>query len=333
MIRDRRGSIAVCTVGLAALTALSAAGGAGAQAIPGCTPIGNVQAIIDDSGSMGGSDFNRLRVTGMELFISNQANQSKTLGAVEFGTAANTVFPPAVIGSYRALMINQLRSQVSGNNGSTSYNSGFLKARQDNPNAQARIFLTDGADNGGFTDTHRGGPPTFVVGLGIGKAGQGNADADRLNRIAGETGGTYYPDVTAATIQPTFNAISSRVNCLKPPKTFTSKLFTRKGQKSTRSTSINKAAKNVDIVLNWAQPTNLFRISSVAALGKKNKVLATLTGKGKPKKMTGQKRAKGKTYRSLSMRKPKGTRRMRFTVKVATILQAEQTISQLGQRK
>ena len=332
MIRDRRGSIAVCTVGLAALTALSAAGGAGAQAIPGCTPIGNIEAIIDDSGSMGGSDFNRLRVTGMELFITNQANQSKTLGAVEFGTAANTVFPPAVIGSYRALMINQLRSQVSANNGSTSYNSGFLKARQDNPNAQARIFLTDGADNDNFSNTHRGGPRTFVVGLGIGAPAPANADANRLQQIASETGGTYYPDVEAATLQPTFNAISATVNCLQPPKTFLSKLFTRRGQKSTRTTGVRSGTKTLDIVLNWAQPNNRFGISSIAALGRRNKVLRSLSGKGKPKKLKGIKKANGTTFRSLSFRKPKGTRRLRFTVRVSRLLLSERTISQLSQR-
>jgi hypothetical protein len=335
MSRTRRGSLAGGTAALAALTALSTAGGAGAQGfvIPNCNPISNIEAIIDDSGSMAGTDFNKLRVTGMELFITNEGNQNKGLGAVEFGSTANTVFAPGVVANNRDGMISALRALVNADNGGTDYNSGFIKAGQDNPGAKARIFLTDGADNGGFTNTHRGGPRTFVVGLGIGKAGIGNADADRLQLIANETGGTYFPDVTAATLQPTFNAISSTVNCLKPPKTFTSRQFTRKGQTSRRTTGINKAAKNVDIVLNWAQPNNLFRISSVAALGSKNKVLATLSGKGKPKKIKGQKKAKGSTYRSLSMRKPKGTKRMRFTVKVATILQPEKTITQLGQRK
>jgi hypothetical protein len=334
MSRTRRGSFAGGTAALAALAALSTAGGAGAAGlvIPNCTPVTNLEAIIDDSGSMASTDFNKLRVTGMELFITNQGNQKKGLGAVEFGSTANTVFPPAVVANNRNGMINALRAQVNADNGGTDYNSGFIKAGQDNPGAKARIFLTDGADNGGFTDTHRGGPPTFVVGLGIGKAGIGNTDADRLGRIASETGGSYYPDVTAATVQPTFNAISSRVNCLVPPKTFTSKLFTRKGQKSTRTTGIHKSAKSMDIVLNWAQPTNRFVISGVAALNAKNKVLATLTGKGKPKKIVGQKRAKGTTFRSLSMRKPKGTKKLKFTVKVATIFQFERTITQVGLR-
>lgn len=335
MSRTRKASLAAATAALAALTALSTAGGAGAQGfvIKGCNPISNVEAIIDDSGSMSATDSDRKRVTGMELFITNQGNQRKTLGAVEFGSSANTVFAPTVIGGNRNAMINALRAQVMANNGGTDYNSGFVKAHFDNPNAQARIFLTDGADNGGFSNTHRNGPRTFVVGLGIGKAGKGNPDADRLQQIANETGGTYFPDVEAGTLQPTFNAISSAVNCLQPPKRFRSRLFTRRGQKTTRTTGINKSAKKVDIVLNWAQANNRFGISGVAALGRKNKVLATLSGKGKPKKIRGQKLAKGRTFRTLSFRKPKGTRKVKFTVKVARIVQAERTLTQLSQRK
>ncbi len=333
-MRRRNGSLAISVAALAGLTALTTAGSAGAQSfvIPGCTPINSVEAIIDDSGSMGSTDFNKLRVTGLETFIANQGNQKKTLGAVEFGGTANTVFAPGLIGQNRSAMIGALRGFVDANNGSTDYNSGFIKAGQDQPNAQGRIFLTDGADNGGYTNTHRGGPPTFVVGLGIGKPGQGNADADRLQLIANETGGTYFPDVEASRLQPTFNIISSRVNCLVPPKTFNSKLFTRKGQKSTKTTTINSAAKNVDLLLNWAAPNNSFTIASVAALGRRNRILASLTGKGKPKKIKKVKRSKGKTFKQMSFAKPKGTRKLRFTIKVSKIFLSERTISQMTQR-
>ncbi len=329
-----RSGLAISVTALAGLTALTTAGSAGAQSfvIPGCNPINSVEAIIDDSGSMASTDINKLRVTGLETFIANQGNQSKILGAVEFGGAANTVITPGVISKNRTAMISALRTFVDANNGSTDYNSGFIKAAQDQPNAQARIFLTDGADNGGYTNTHRGGPPTFVVGLGIGKPGQGNSDADRLQLIANETGGTYYPDVRAETLQPTFNTISSRVNCLVPPKTFNSRLFTRRGQKSVKTATINSAAKNVDLLLNWAAPNNSFTIASVAALGRRNKILASLTGKGKPKKIKKVKRSKGKTFKQMSFVKPKGTRKLRFTIKVSRIFLSERTISQMTQR-
>src|SRR5688572_7756573 len=114
VMRTRTGSLFLAVAALAGLTALTTAGSAGAQSfvIPGCNPINTVEAIIDDSGSMAGTDSNKLRVTGLEAFIGNQGNQNKTLGAVEFGSTANTVFPPAVIGPNRNGMIGALRALV-----------------------------------------------------------------------------------------------------------------------------------------------------------------------------------------------------------------------------
>lgn len=326
----RKASLAASTAALAAAAALSVTGGAGA-ATPGCNPVGNLEAIIDDSGSMSINDTNELRRTGLELLINSSANDKKTFGAVEFGSTANTVFAPGVIGSKRRSMIASLRSLTGADNGGTDYNSGFLKAGQDNPNAQARIFLTDGADNGTFSNTHRGGPKTFVVGLGIGAAGAGNSDADRLQQIAAETGGKYFPNVTASKLQTTFNTISSAVSCLQAPKSFTSKVFTKPGQSSTKTANISSVTKKADLVLNWTQPTNNFTIADVRALGKRNKTLATLSGKGKPKKLS-VKKARGETYTSLSLKKPKGTRKLRFKVRVSKLLIPEPTETQLTQR-
>jgi hypothetical protein len=327
----RKASLAVSTTALAGLAAVTI-GGAGAQgAIAGCTPISNLEAIIDDSGSMAGTDRNELRRTGLEIFITSATNAKKTLGAVEFGSDANTVFAPGVVGSQRSAMVASLRRQIDADNGGTDYNSGFLKAAADNPNAQARIFLTDGADNGGFSNTHRGGPRTYVVGLGIGAPGPGKEDENRLQMIADETGGRYFPNVTAAKLQTTFNTISSAVNCLQAPKSFTSKVFTRRGQSSTKTTSLASNTKSADLVLNWAQPNNKFRFSDVRALGRRNKTLATLSGKGKPKKLR-VKRSSGDTFTSLTLRKPRGTRKLRFRVTATTLLLPELTETQLTQR-
>jgi hypothetical protein len=325
----RKASLAVSTAALAGAVVVTM-GGAGAQgAIAGCTPITNLEA--DDSGSMAGTDRNELRRTGLEIFITNSANAKKTFGAVEFGTTANTVFAPGVVGSQRSSMISKLRQLIDADNGGTDYNSGFLQAASDNPNAQARIFLTDGADNGTFTNTHRGGPRTYVVGLGIGAAGPGLENENRLQMIADETGGRYFPNVTAAKLQTTFNTISSAVNCLQAPKSFTSSVFTRRGQSSTKTTSLASITKSADLVLNWAQPTNKFKFADVRALGSRNKTLATLTGRGKPKKLS-VKKSGGDTFTSLSLRKPKGTRKLRFKVSATTLLLPEATETQLTQR-
>src|SRR3982751_4499816 len=57
-----------------------------------CTPKSNLEAIIDDSGSMFISDQTKLRVAAMDLLIDTQGNEKRTLGAVEFGTDATPLF-------------------------------------------------------------------------------------------------------------------------------------------------------------------------------------------------------------------------------------------------
>jgi von Willebrand factor type A domain-containing protein len=326
-------SLVLSTTALGIATALSLAGGAGAAnfGVTGCTPAGNVEAIIDDSGSMSSTDFNELRRTGLELFIASSSNAKKTLGAVEFGfSPADTVFAPAVVGTNRSTMIAALRAKINADNGGTEYDPAFQKAAADNPGAQARIFLTDGANNTEYQNSHRGGPKTFVVGLGIGPATASDPDAQRLQQIATETGGRYFPSVDAATLQPTFNEISAAVSCLNPPKTFKTKVFTRKGQTSTKTTKVARQAKRLDLVVNYAQPNNKITFAGVAALGKRGRVLASSSGKGKPKKLKIRK-SKSTTFQALSFKKPKGTRKLRFKVKANRIVLPERAILQLTQ--
>src|SRR3712207_376928 len=109
---------------------------------PGCTPRSNIEAIIDDSGSMDFNDFERLRNQGMGLFIDT--NTSKTLGAVEFGSEANSIFTPRPIAGNEAFMKGELDRLVRADNGGTNYNAGFNQANTENPGADGRIFLTDG---------------------------------------------------------------------------------------------------------------------------------------------------------------------------------------------
>lgn len=330
MTTTRKAAAAIVSLG-AATAALTGSAPA-ATTIPGCTPSKNVEAIIDDSGSMSSTDANRLRVSGLDLFISSSANANKTLGAVEFGSGpSDTVFAPALMGPNSAVMKAALDSKINADNGGTDYDSGFQHAREDNPGASARIFLTDGANNGDFTNSHLPGPKTYVVGLGIGAASPSDPDATRLQKIATDTGGRYFPNVDSSKLQPTFNQITSAVSCLRFPRSFNSRLFTKRGQSSSATAGLGKKTKKVELVVNWAQPNNKFKLSSVQALGRRNKVLASLSGKGKPKKLS-VKASSGATFRSLSVKKPKGTKKLRFKVKASQVTLPERTVSQLTQR-
>ena len=52
------------------------AGAAPASSAAACTPKTNLEAIIDDSGSMSSSDPSDLRIRAMELLIDTQGNSS-----------------------------------------------------------------------------------------------------------------------------------------------------------------------------------------------------------------------------------------------------------------
>jgi hypothetical protein len=337
------GSLAAACAALATIASVSVAVGADAEssAVRGCVPAPgqleavaakNVEAIIDDSDSMRLSDPFRLRVAGLELFITAPENKRKTIGVVEFGSNANTVFPPLPVRGNRDQMVNQLSRFVNADNGGTNYDAGFLTGRQDNPNAEARIFVTDGVPKDGFNDTHRPGPRTFVVGIGIGSPGPGNPNANRLQRIADETGGVYFPGVGRETIQPTYKTIGSAINCLSPPRRFRSRRFTKPGQKSTRTVRLARGTKKIELAVTWAHPRNRFRLTRVDLMGRKKKVLRNLTRKGRPWLLRRTSR-NTKTSRTLRFKKPRKAKKLRFTITAKRIYRPGRTITLLTERE
>ena len=77
---------------LAGAVALVPTGTSARHTAAACAPLTNIEAIIDDSGSMASTDSNRLRVAALDLLISKPQNAKLMLGAVEFGTGASPLF-------------------------------------------------------------------------------------------------------------------------------------------------------------------------------------------------------------------------------------------------
>jgi hypothetical protein len=266
MSRTRTVSLTLATAALGAGTALSLPGGAGAQGT--CQVANNIEAIIDDSGSMRSTDFGLLRVRGLKLFLAN--NEKKTLGAIEFGSDAARLFGPAVIGPFQRGMEGLLDQRILGDNNSTDYNAAFALARTENPGATARIFLTDGGHTDGpYLNGHRGGPPTYVVGFGSVTTGE---DGNRLRQIAGETRGRVYLQTDATDLQGVFEEITAALNCQAVPKRFAD-TFTRAGQSKRRSLTIPRGTRSVRLTLSWLNPADSFDIGSFR-IKRKGKVVA-----------------------------------------------------------
>jgi hypothetical protein len=258
---------AMIVAAIAAPSGASGAGGPQAHA-SACAPVTNIEAIIDDSGSMSGTDPSTLRVKGLKLLI-NTLSPSTTLGAVEFGgnffasstPPADTVFPPEAVGANAAAMASALEAKIMADNGGTDYNAAFAQSDADNPSAQARIFLTDGGhDIGTYNNghlTHK--VPTYVIGFSPAVADP--ESQQRLKTIASDTGGQFYPLGDSSQLQSVMNSIGAALTCQTPPQSFTDKL--KQGASKVHSVSIGASTKSIQIALTWANPLDKFTISSL----------------------------------------------------------------------
>ncbi len=264
---------AVLTVLLTVAFAATASATAPATGSAACTPATNIEAIVDDSGSMEVTDPNRLRVQAMDLLIQTLP-PSTTLGAVEFGSgieaipgiyegqpAAYTLFPPEPIQPNAAAMQEALSANVKADDGATDYNGAFAKADADDPGAKARIFLTDGGhDEGTYNEAHLAhNVPTYVIGFGTGVSLP--EDRARLKKIATDTGGKVYDLEDASELQAVVNGIGAALTCKTPPRKFTDELAT--GQSKTHTTTIGPKTHVLRVTLTWADPLDKFKLTGL----------------------------------------------------------------------
>jgi hypothetical protein len=292
-MKSRRIAAIAGTGGVAALLAtLAIAPGAPAEptalAAATCTPVSNIEAIVDDSGSMAGTDPGKLRVAALALLIDTPGNERITLGAVEFGGAiftgepsAETLFPPEPIGPNASAMKSAMTARVDANNGITDYNAAFAKASADNPNAKARIFLTDGGHNvGDYANGHAGGPPTYVIGFSAATTGD---DGARLQQIATDTGGRYFAQTDASNLQAVMNEIGTTLTCQSPPKTFNDTLS--EGQSKPHAVKLARSARSAQLTLSWSSPLDAFTVTQVRIV-RRGKVVAIAAARKRKLRLT-----------------------------------------------
>jgi hypothetical protein len=253
---------------LAALTFGSST--ASAQKIPGCIEATNIEGIIDDSGSMAANDSNNYRADLLEALAF--FNKDLTMGSVIFGTSASNLFGPFQVGPNFAAIQGAL-ALVNSNSGGTDYDAAFQAANAHNPNANARIFLSDGEPNSPPDPNLWRNPNirSYVVGFGT-------ADFTVLNQIATETGGpSPFAVVTASQLRNVSQIINARINC-EPDPILIERPFTKQGQ--TKGIGFPAAGNTAQVLISWPTVGNVFKPlfgsgkkgkSSLASLAKKKK--------------------------------------------------------------
>ena len=313
---DSRLKAAAGTAAAVGLLAALAAGGP-ASASPGadasaaaCTPSKDVEAIIDDSGSMSGSDPSNFRAKLMSAYLDLGGNQGKQLGAVKFSSgnpAASVLFAPQPIGPTTVAGMKNAFSTQLVNSGGTDYDAGFTLGNEQNPNATSRIFLSDGAPS---TDSNlQRTPPTktYVVGLGVGSS---SSAVQELNEIATDTGGPpplFIED--AGQLQAAAGAITAGQNC-KQLVTFQDQ-FSNQGQ--TFGHGFKAVGKSADILTSWPVIGTTLDIIKVSQAGQGGGGKVASAAKVKVIKK------KGTTFTTLHLKGLQKGKKVKFKVKATKL--------------
>ena len=305
---------------LAAVAALAIipAGGAGASPTAtssACKQANNVEAIIDDSGSMSSEDPGKFRTQLLSAFANIGVNNGLLFGGVEFGSAVNNLFGPAKIPAGNVAMENSF-IQVDANNGGTNFDLAFSGANGHNGTADARIFLTDGL--AAAPNSHKS-PPTKTYVVGLGSIVTDPQAQQVLAQIASETGGPPPFLVNdASQVQAVAAAITAGVNCKALPLTFT-KLFTKQGQLVTYA--FKPKSGSADILISWDNAGASIDPLGFLVAGGGGKAsastLATLAKKKKAKVKVTKK--KGTTFVTVKLKKLKKGKKFKFKVKAKSL--------------
>lgn len=290
-----------------------------------CEPASSVAAIVDDSGSMAASDPAAIRRRAIELLITKPSTADLIMGAVEFGTDASSLFAPGALASEeeRLRMLGSLGAleddgAAGDGGGSTNYSAAFAVSGLEQPEASARIFLTDGGHNEGlYENDHRGGPPTYVIGLGIGPGG--SPEAELAARIAHETGGKYFPlarkpktrtRTELNRLQPTINRIDALLDCQALRKQSRQR-FEEQGQVGRPTETAFRHAGALEVVATWSVPGCNMGLRSAVVTNRDGVIVADLAGKrriGHSKHRRAKlsvNRVAGKTFETITVQRPK----------------------------
>jgi hypothetical protein len=264
----------------------------------------DLAAIVDISGSMGGTDPSFRRKDAVQLLV-DLADQGDRLVGTGFDDQFSELFPRTTIaGNATKNQLKSLARKRIVNRGGTDYNVGLgaafdaLSADPLNPaTPKAAIFLTDGANGSTYNNVHLrfafNGTgrswPICVVRLGT--SGFQKDDVARLRRIARETGGAYSATPTNSELENLYfqcrGRTSGATTLLRKTATF------KVGQTRTFSRKIKKNQRKATFFVSFGK--GKYKIRAIQPGGR---IYARTTGKR-------VRLVRGKTFAFIQVQKPK----------------------------
>lgn len=198
----------------------------------------DIEAIVDVSGSMGGTDPNYIRRDALAL-LTDLMRPGDRLGVTGFDDESKPILPLTSITGTAANAAAIKRTARRGvvNRGGTNYNIGMTDANAaltaagvDPARQKAIVFLTDGANGSTYENGHvrfalnASGRSWPVCVVQLGRASGFKAeDVALLKRIAGDTGGAYFATAGAARLTDIYRQC---FNLVAAQRTLGQKTFT-----------------------------------------------------------------------------------------------------------
>jgi FG-GAP repeat protein len=291
----------------------------------GCTPALNVQAVLEDNPyTHEDADPQRIRMTGMQAFVSTPRNFGTVLGITAFDRTdesdSSTIFPPTELTRSRVNALKgALQREVDGRDIFPGYGPMFRALAEHNPNAGARIMLVDGylfKRLRGLRGLTRGSAPTYVI--AVGHPPDRNAiDISEMRRVTRETKGRYFEARTPREINRALQAIESRLRCDLEADNYQEELQAEEPEKVAEAL-LEEEAHSADVTLNWIDEDEDFEIDRIVVLDEDGEQVEDVidgdeiddayTEADPAAKLTG---GRGRTFRTLHLTGLEPNRRLR----------------------
>ncbi len=239
----------------------------------GCTPVLNVQAVLEDNRYTDEeADPQRIRMTGMQAFVATPRNFGTVLGITGFDTDeegdSSAIFQPTELTRERVDPLKRsLLREVDGADVFPGYGPMFRALAEHNPNAGGRIMLVDGylfKRLRGLRGLTRGSAPTYVI--AVGEPPDRNAiDISEMKRVARETEGRYFEARSPREINRALQAIESRLRCDLEADNYQEELQAE-DEEAVAEALLEEEAHSADISLTWIDEDEDFEIDRIVIL-------------------------------------------------------------------